>query len=306
MVPPRSRPPISHIALSFLTQLIWRTWMLSTDKTVEIRLWEFGWETPYNRVLKRYSHVVFRMVKKLRKGVLGRTNIMAKLGRALGPFGSARAAYDAATTAGLKLGMSVEELELYMTRERVILKGPRKGEIPHFCLCEATISSTVSRSADITCTVTPTACAAPVASRPPIVAVQRGLVEATAAPAPVAAREPGSTLAALLRQAGTWAGSREAQRNVNHYRIVRHVHLSSGGSLIPSGHCAGRRGPAGPPAAPRRATARTLPPRQTLTEQNYTVSASVTDFKLKCRAGTVTVTDSNLKFQTQRIQVNTK
>ena len=102
--------------------------MLSTDKTVEIRLWEFGWETPYNRVLKRYSHVVFRMVKKLRKGVLGRTNIMAKLGRALGPFGSARAAYDAATTAGLKLGMSVEELELYMTRERVILKGPRKGE----------------------------------------------------------------------------------------------------------------------------------------------------------------------------------
>ena len=78
-----------------------------------------------------------------------------------------------------------------------------------------------------------------------------------------------------------------------------------GGSLIPSGHCAGRRGPAGPPAAPRRATARTLPPRQSLTEQNYTVSASVTDFKLKCRAGTVTVTDSNLKFQTQRI-LNTK
>ena len=76
-------------------------------------------------MLKRYSHVVFRMVKKLRKGE-GRTNIMAKLGRALGPFGSARAAYDAATTAGLKLGMSVEELELYMTLERVILKGPRK------------------------------------------------------------------------------------------------------------------------------------------------------------------------------------
>ena len=101
--------------------------MLSKDKTVEIRLWEFGWTPPYDRVLKRHSHVVFRMVKKLRKGE-GRTNIMATLGRALGPFGSARAAYDAATTAGLKLGMSVEELELYMTRERVILKSPRKGE----------------------------------------------------------------------------------------------------------------------------------------------------------------------------------
>ncbi len=29
-------------------------------------------------------------------------------------------------------------------------------------------------------------------------------------------------------------------------------------NVVPSGHCAGRRGPAGPPAAPRRATARTL------------------------------------------------
>jgi hypothetical protein len=57
--------------------------MLSKEKTVEIRLWEFGWTPRYDRVLKRYSHVVFRMVKKLRKGVLGQTNIMAKLGRAL-------------------------------------------------------------------------------------------------------------------------------------------------------------------------------------------------------------------------------
>ena len=254
MVPPRSCPPIFHIALSFLTQLIWRTWMLSKEKTAEIRLWEFGWTPPYDHVLKRYSHVVFRMVKMLRKGE-GRTNIMATLGRALGPFGSARAAYEAADTAELKLGMSVEGLEVYMTRERLICMGPRKA-------------STASRLADITGTVAPIACAAPAASRPPIAAVQRGAVEANAAPAP--AREPGSTIAALLprRQAGTWAGSREAQRNVNHNRIVRHVHLSSGGSLIPSGHCAGRRGPAGPPAAPRRATARTLlPPRQTLTEQ---------------------------------------
>ena len=56
--------------------------MLSKKKTVEIRLWDFGWRTPYYSVLKRYSHVVFRMVKTLRKGK-GQTNIMAKLGRAL-------------------------------------------------------------------------------------------------------------------------------------------------------------------------------------------------------------------------------
>ena len=42
-------------------------------------------------------------------------------------------------------------------------------------------------------------------------------------------------------------------------------------NVIPSGHCAGRRGPAGPPAAPRRATARTH--RQSKFQQE-TVSVS--------------------------------
>ena len=122
-------------------------------------------------------------------------------------------------------------------------------------------------------------CAVPVASRPPILAVQRGLVEATATPAPVAAREPGSTLVALLRQAGTWAGSREAQRNVNHNRIVSHVHLSSGGSLIPRGHCAGRRGPALPRRAsggPAQGYRENIAAPQTDSDRaNYTVSTSV-------------------------------
>ncbi len=54
------------------------------------------------------------MVKLLRKG-RGRTNIMATLGRTLGPFGNARAAYDVAHKAGLKLGITLEELEAYMT-----------------------------------------------------------------------------------------------------------------------------------------------------------------------------------------------
>ena len=80
MDPPRARPPIFKIALSFLAQLVYRSWMLSKRKTVEIRLWEFEWKPPYRRVRGRYSHVVFRMVKPLRQGE-GRTNIMATLGR---------------------------------------------------------------------------------------------------------------------------------------------------------------------------------------------------------------------------------
>ena len=54
---------------------------------------------------------------------------MATLGRTLGPFGDARAAHEAADQAGLKLGLTVEELEVYMTRERKIPDGPRKGEL---------------------------------------------------------------------------------------------------------------------------------------------------------------------------------
>ena len=128
MDPPRARPPIFKIALSFLAQLVYRSWMLSKRKTVAIRLWEFKWKPPYRRVRGRYSHVVFRMVKPLRQGE-GRTNIMATLGRTLGPFGDARAAHKAADQAGLKLGLTVEELEVYMTRERKIPNGPRKGEL---------------------------------------------------------------------------------------------------------------------------------------------------------------------------------
>jgi hypothetical protein len=197
----------------------------------------------------------------------GEANIMATLGReTLGLFGSAREAYEAADEkAELKLGclgMTVEELEVLMTRERKIRKGQRRDKIQHFCLYEATISSTAL--ADIPGTVAPIACAAQVASRPPI-----GAVEATAAPAPapVAAREPGNTLrlAALpRRQAGTWdgrrrlgrAGSRDAQHNAN--RIVRHVHLFWGLQHYREWALRGTPGARrGPPAAPRRATTST-------------------------------------------------
>ncbi len=52
--------------------------MLNKKKIVEIRLWEFKWKSPYVRVLKLYSHVVFRMAQPLRQI---EANIMATLGR---------------------------------------------------------------------------------------------------------------------------------------------------------------------------------------------------------------------------------
>jgi hypothetical protein len=54
---------------------------------------------------------------------------MATLGRTLGPLGNARSTYEAANKAGLKLGMTVKELDVYMTWERKILKGPHKDEM---------------------------------------------------------------------------------------------------------------------------------------------------------------------------------
>ena len=75
MDPVQALPPIFKIAMSMLSKLEYRAGMLSKDKTVEIRLWEFEWDPPYDCVRRRYSHVVFRMVKPLRKGE-GRTNIL--------------------------------------------------------------------------------------------------------------------------------------------------------------------------------------------------------------------------------------
>ena len=94
--------------------------MLNTDKTVEIRLWKLRWTSPDFRVLKRFSHVVETASQRLSQH--------HGHGR-LGPFGSAREAYEAADEAGLQLGMTVKELEAYMTREWKILDGPRKGEL---------------------------------------------------------------------------------------------------------------------------------------------------------------------------------
>jgi hypothetical protein len=202
------------------------------------------------------------MVKPL---CLGEANIMATLGRkALGPFGSAREAYKAAEESELKLGITVEVLEVFMARERKIRKGQRRDEMPHFCLYEATISSTAL--ADITGTVAPIACAAQVTSRPPI-----GAVEATATPAPVAARASASRSARAGQHACSTAAAGE--------NVGRPPPLGKGGVA----RCAAQREQncaswllfwglqhyrewalrgtpgacRGPPAAPRRATAST-------------------------------------------------
>ena len=74
-----------------------------------------------------YTHVIFRMVKQIRKtGV--KDHVMAKLGGRMGPFSSARAAVEAAALAGRKLGLSVDELLKYMTRMHEIRSGPFRSD----------------------------------------------------------------------------------------------------------------------------------------------------------------------------------
>jgi hypothetical protein len=74
-----------------------------------------------------YTHVIFRMVKQIRKtGV--KDHVMAKLGGRIGPFSSARAAVEAAALAGRKLGLSADELLKYMTRMREIRSGPFRSD----------------------------------------------------------------------------------------------------------------------------------------------------------------------------------
>ena len=69
--------------------------MLNGDKTIETRLFE---KTELDGPAP-YTHVIFRMVKQIRKtGVTD--HVMAKLGGRMGPFSSARAAVEAAARAG--------------------------------------------------------------------------------------------------------------------------------------------------------------------------------------------------------------
>jgi hypothetical protein len=67
-----------------------------------------------------------REMKSLRK-VGAHKNIVAKLGKVLGPYHNAKDVLEAAEKAGRKIGMSEGELVKYMTGWRKINGGPKKG-----------------------------------------------------------------------------------------------------------------------------------------------------------------------------------
>ena len=97
--------------------------LLSDEKTIEIRLCE---KTELDGPAP-YTHVLFRLVERIRKAAGVQHHVMARLAGRLGPFSSARAAVEAAALAQRKLGLSEDDLLKYMTRMRKIRSGPLKG-----------------------------------------------------------------------------------------------------------------------------------------------------------------------------------
>lgn len=123
MLPPIcSRPSIRRTAGSFLNDRKYWIKMLNGHKTIETRLFE---KTELGGPAS-YTHVIFRMVKRIRKACM-KDHVMAKLGGRMGPFNSAREAVEAAAQAGRKLGLTEDELLRFMKRKRKIRSGPLKG-----------------------------------------------------------------------------------------------------------------------------------------------------------------------------------
>ncbi len=202
---------------------------------------------------------------------------MATLGReTLGPFGSACEAYEAAEEAKPKLCMTVEELEVFMTREWKIRKGQRRDEIQHFCWYEATISSTAL--ADITGTVAAVShrlCAQrrwhrdrPSAQlRPPLRRRQSQRVSRATRSRHCGSRRERGTAAAA------WEGRGCAMRSTTWTELCVMFTSSGGCSIIASGHCAGRRGPAEGHRRPRAGLPRvhSCPPDRASFEKRLSV-----------------------------------
>ena len=118
------RPSIKLLAGSMLNRMKYRLQMLNGEKTTEIRLWEK--KKKPQRV--KFTHVMFRMIKRFRKrGV--RSNVMATLDKRLGPFSDAAAAVAAAKEWKMELGMTEEELHKFMLRPRKVRSGVNKGKI---------------------------------------------------------------------------------------------------------------------------------------------------------------------------------
>jgi hypothetical protein len=118
-----SRPSMRTTAGSFLNKLEYQMQMLNDKKTIKTRLFEktelYG-PAPY-------THVLFRLVERIRRACAQHHVVMAMLAGRLGPFSSARAAVEAAALANGKLGISEDDLLKYMTRMRMIRSGQRKG-----------------------------------------------------------------------------------------------------------------------------------------------------------------------------------
>ena len=122
------RPSIKTVALSFLNDMTYREMMLNGEKDIELRPHRRGDAARH----RHYTHVIFRMVKRLREKkslckVGAHMNIVAKLDNVLGPYYNATDVLEAAEKAGRKIGMSKGELETYMTGWRKINGGPKKG-----------------------------------------------------------------------------------------------------------------------------------------------------------------------------------
>ena len=103
--------------------------MLKGKKDVELRVWRSG----DSERDAQFTHVIFRMVLRLRKMMrlknlrLSNNNLMAKLGKRLGPFHNAKDVIRAAERKGWKIGMGEEELIKFMTGTRKVNGGSKKG-----------------------------------------------------------------------------------------------------------------------------------------------------------------------------------
>ena len=125
----QSLPAINRVAMSFLNAMRYRRAMLCGDKDVELCEYKKNIQSRH----ARYTHVFFRMskrlrdMKKLRKFKLNTKHVMAKLGKRLGPFHNAKDVMKTAEREGWKIGMNEEELVKFMIGKRKVNGGPKKG-----------------------------------------------------------------------------------------------------------------------------------------------------------------------------------
>ncbi len=102
------RPSTNQLASSMLHRMKYSLQMHNGEKTTEIRLWQKKLKP---RRLK-CTHVMFRMIKCFRKRWVW-SNVIATLGKMLGPFSDAAAAAAAAKEWKMELGLSGGASQVY-------------------------------------------------------------------------------------------------------------------------------------------------------------------------------------------------